>query len=110
MIKSLLRLAKLITYFFFIKKHPIASPTESSNIAPPTIPLRPSSNSSGLFNNTEFMFDAISLIDDPNARIVAPASLSEILYLKSYDIYLSLIFSIAGIKNLSQITPNPQKI
>jgi len=62
------------------------------------------------------MFDAIRLMLPPRARIVDPASLSDILYLHSLIIfikthfYLSLIFSIAGIKYLSHITPNPQKI
>jgi hypothetical protein len=46
----------------------------------------------------------------PSARIVEPANLSDMLYLNSsifLNYYLSFIFSIVGIKNLSHITPNP---
>jgi membrane glycosyltransferase len=62
--------------------HPIANPIVNSKIAAPKIAVMPNSNSVGLLTKTAFIFEAINEIEDPKAKIVEPASLSEIWYLK----------------------------
>ena len=64
-----------------MRKHPIAKPIVNSNIAAPIIAVNPSSNSLGLFFITPFILDAIREIEEPKAKIVDPANLSEIWYL-----------------------------
>lgn len=56
----------------------MANPIVNSKIAAPKIAVKPNSNSLGLFNNTAFILEAIKEIEEPNARIVDPANLSEI--------------------------------
>ncbi len=58
--------------------HPMANPIVNSKIAAPKMAVRPNSNSLGLLSKTAFIFEAIKDIEDPKAKIVEPASLSEI--------------------------------
>ena len=59
----------------------MAIPIVNSNIAAPKIPVSPSSISSILLRRTAFIFEEMRLILDPRAKMVEPASLSDILYL-----------------------------
>lgn len=61
-----------------MRKQPKAKPIVNSNNAAPIIPVNPNSNSFGLSIITPIILVAIKEIEEPKARIVEPANLSEI--------------------------------
>ena len=52
-----------------------------SKMEAPSMQVKPNSNSAFLFDRTAFILEAINEIEEPKARIVDPAILSDILYL-----------------------------